>query len=72
MWLAKGIYEPLPAIYMLVGFIAVCLGLLSDNPLVQASVVLPGLVSVIGGLVLLLKRRAYRASRSRSPYDEIN
>lgn len=72
MWLAKEIYEPLPVIYMLAGVVAVGFGLYTESLVVQVVLTLPGVTAVVGGLVLLLKRRAYRRSRSRDPYNEIS
>lgn len=70
MWLTKPLYEALPFAYMGVG--AVCL--------IASTVVEPapwplvltifGLSAVIGGLVVWLKRRDYRTSRSRTAFDD--
>jgi hypothetical protein len=72
MWLAKSIYEPLPAIYILIGAILIGAGFYTSEVLWQSVLIIPGLLLLLGGLVLILRRRAYRASRSRSPFDEIS
>lgn len=70
IWLNKRLYEGLPVAYMAVG-----VGLLIASLYLAHggwSVVLAvfGLSWVTGGLVVLLKRRDYRASRSRAEFDE--
>ena len=71
MWLAKPVYESLPAVFMAAGAAVVLLGLSSSDAFLQGVLVLPGFAAVTLGLVLVLRRRAYRQSRSRSRYDKI-
>jgi hypothetical protein len=72
MWLAKPIYEFLPFYYMAVGVLSLAAGLYVNYwywPLICLTV---GLTSLLAGLVVWLKRRDYRASRSRIDLDKIN
>jgi hypothetical protein len=72
MWLAKSIYEPLPAIYMVAGASCIGFGMLAGTLLLEALFVVPGIALIVSGLVIALKRRAYRRSRSRSRYNQID
>ncbi len=72
MWLAKSLYEGLPVFFMIGGVVVALLALYTDDPLYQMLLLVPGLVTVTTGLVLVLRRHAYRSSRSRSHYDKIN
>ncbi len=70
MWLSKPVYESLPYYYIGVGL--VCLGAsLYVNywhwPLICTIV---GIGSLIAGMVVWLKRRDYRQSRSRSDVQD--
>lgn len=70
MWLSKRLYEGLPFAYMGVGAAwLIASWLVGDGrwPMIFA---LLGLLCLTGGLVVLLKRRDYRSSRSRSAFDE--
>jgi hypothetical protein len=70
MWLAKSIYEPLPAIYVVAGALCIGFGMLMATRMLEALFVVPGIALVVSGLVLALKRWAYRRSRSRSRYNQ--
>jgi hypothetical protein len=64
MWLARPIYEFLPYLYMLVG-----LGLLAAAWFIEMSTLpsvfmLVGVLSIMAGLVLWLRRRDYRTRQS--------
>jgi len=66
MWLSKRIYESLPYYYMALGTLAIVasFGVNAGHwPDIFAGV---GVLGLVGGLVLWLKRRDYRRSRSRS------
>lgn len=70
MWLSKPLYELLPFYYIAIGLAALLAGLYVNYwywPAICTSV---GIVSVVGGLAIWLKRRDYRASRSRLDFDE--
>ena len=72
MWLAKPVYESLPFYYMAVGVIALLAGLYVNYWYWPVICVIVGLGSLLTGLVLWLKRRDYRASRSRLDFDRVN
>jgi hypothetical protein len=64
MWLARPIYEFLPYLYMLVG-----VGLLAAAWFIEMSTLpsifmLVGVLSLMAGLVLWLRRRDYRTRQS--------
>lgn len=70
MWLAKPIYESLPYYYMAVGSVALIAALYVNYWYWPVICLVVGLVSLLAGLVVWLKRRDYRASRSRLGFDE--
>jgi hypothetical protein len=72
VWLAKPIYESLPYYYMAVGWIALIAALYVNYWYWPVICVVVGLISLLAGLVVWLKRRDYRASRSRLAFDEID
>jgi hypothetical protein len=70
MWLSKPLYESLPYYYVVVGAILLASSLYLDYwywPTIFAGT---GLASVIAGLVVWLRRRGYRQSRSRRALDD--
>ena len=72
MWLSKPVYESLPFYYMTLGVTALLAGLYVNYwywPVICIGV---GLGSLLLGLVVWLKRRDYRASRSRVDFDRVN
>ena len=68
MWLPKPVYEALPFILLTAGLLLAVGSYLSSSGwlLVVASLV------AVAGLVLYLKRRDYRLSRSRIKYDRLD
>jgi hypothetical protein len=68
MWLPKPVYEALPFILLIAG-----LSLAVGSYLSSAGwlLIIASLVAV-AGLVLYLKRRDYRLSRSRIKYDRLD
>ncbi len=68
MWLPKPVYEALPVILLATGALLGVGSYLSSAGwlLVIAS------LAAVAGLVLLLKRRDYRLSRSRIKYDRLD
>ena len=68
MWLPKPVYEALPFILLTAGLLLAVGSYLSSLGwlLVVASLV------AVAGLVLYLKRRDYRLSRSRIKYDRLD
>ena len=70
MWLSKPLYESLPYYYVVVGAVMLALSLYLDYwywPTIFAGI---GLTGVIAGLVVWLRRRGYRQSRSRRALDD--
>ena len=65
MWLSKPVYESLPYYYMALGLVAVVASVQIERWYWSELFGVGGLLSLVGGLVLWLKRRAYRRSRSR-------
>ena len=66
MWLSKPIYESLPYFYLIVGAIALGASMYASHwywPEICFGV---GLLCLVGGLVVLLKRRDYRSSDGRT------
>lgn len=64
--LSRPLYEGLPWIYMAAGVVAV-LGsyLLATHGVLSLIVGLAGVLAVLGGFVVLLRRRDYRTLRSQ-------
>lgn len=70
MWLAKPLYESLPAALIAAGLLALLSALYVDRWIWAELMVGTGLVFVVTGLVLVLRRRGYRASRSRLKFED--
>lgn len=71
MWLSKPVYEALPYYYLGGGVAALVAGVLIDYGYWAESCFVAGLIGLVAGVVVLLKRRAYRASRSRLDFDDV-
>ena len=63
---SRPVYEGLPWVYIMCGLLAL-LGsyLLAARGLLSLAVGIAGLLSLLGGIVVLLRRRDYRALRAR-------
>ena len=72
MWLPKPIYESLPYALILGGVALSTGSYLSDLQWLQSALLVGGSLIAVAGLVLLLKRRDYRLSRSRVKYDRLD
>ena len=70
MWLAKPVYESLPYYYMALGLVAGLGSFHIERWYWPELLGLAGTASLVGGLVLWLKRRDYRRSRSRLTLDD--
>ena len=69
MWLPKFVYESMPFYYLVLGALALGGAFYFEReywPEVSAGV---GVVFLVLGLVLLLRRKGYRSSRSRLDFD---
>lgn len=63
---SRPVYEGLPWLYIICGLLALVASyLLAARALLSLIVGLPGLVCVIGGIVVLLRRRDFRALRAQ-------
>jgi hypothetical protein len=70
MWLPKPVYESVPFCYLAIG--AALLGgafQLDTGRWTEACAGI-GVVALVAGLVLILRRKGYRASRSRLGFDQ--
>ncbi|MBN1239830.1 MAG: hypothetical protein JXB36_15105 [Gammaproteobacteria bacterium] len=70
MWMSKPLYESLPFCYMAIGLVVTAVAFFVDHGRWQALAFAVGLSLLVGGLVLWLKRRDYRSSRSRTPFEK--
>ncbi len=70
MWLSKPIYEALPYYYMVAGLVVLAASGYLDYWLWPTICVLVGLVCLIAGLVVWLKRRDYRQRQQRGVLEE--
>lgn len=68
MWMSKPVYESLPFFYMAIGLVTASAAFFVEPVRWQAACIAVGLPLMVGGLVLCLKRRGYRSSRSRKPF----
>jgi hypothetical protein len=63
---SRPVYEGLPWFYIIFGLAVLGLSYFtSGRPFLSHSLGLAGLLSVLGGIVVLLRRRDYRALRSQ-------
>lgn len=72
MWLRKPLYEALPFIYMAAGLVSAGVALwVAESGIWPYALLIAGLAALTGGLVLWLKRRDYRLSRSRATFEDL-
>ena len=69
MWLPKSLYESLPLLMMAAGAAALLAAFRMQQPYWPEACAGGGLFLVICGLVLMLRRKGYRTSRSRLDFD---
>jgi hypothetical protein len=67
MWLARPVYEFLPYLYMLVGLCLLAAAWFIDMSTLPSVFLLVGVLSIMAGLVLWLRRRDYRTRQAE--YD---
>jgi sugar phosphate permease len=70
MWLAKPVYELLPYGYLAAGAAAIVAAAYADAWYWPQICIVVGAAGIVAGLVLLLKRRGYRSSRSRVDFEK--
>lgn len=66
MWVAKPIYESLPYVYLLLGGISLAASMYVNYWYWPTISFVTGIVCLVGGLVVLLKRRDYRVNDRRT------
>jgi Flp pilus assembly protein TadB len=64
--ISRPIYEALPYIYILCGLVALAASYLHPSKLMSLLLGLPGLVGVLGGVVVVLRRRDYRQMKANN------
>ena len=64
MWLARPIYEFLPYLYMLVGLALLAAAWFIEMSTLPSVFMLVGVLSIMAGLVLWLRRRDYRTRQA--------
>jgi hypothetical protein len=65
--LSRPLYEGLPWLYLSLGLFALIVSYGQSSAALSLIIGLPGLVAVLAGIVVLLKRRDYRSMRTH--YD---
>lgn len=75
MWISRPLYELLPYMYMLLGAVLLAAAWLVEVSLWPSIFLAIGALSLMGGLVLWLRRKDYRAKQaeydSRSLDDKV-
>ncbi len=66
MWVARPIYESLPYLYMLAGAVSLAASLYINHWYWPTICFVTGLICLVAGLVVLLKRRDYRVTDGRA------
>ena len=64
MWLARPVYEFLPYLYMLVGLALLAAAWFIEISALPSVLLLVGILAIMAGLVLWLRRRDYRTRQS--------
>jgi hypothetical protein len=69
MWLPKPLYEGIPYYYLALGAAALIAAFELDSGYWPEISAVAGVVLLVIGVVLLLRRKGYRASRSRLDFN---
>jgi len=69
MWLPRVLYESLPFVYLGLGVILLVAAFYADSGYWPEILAGAGLLALVTGVVLLLRRKGYRSSRSRLDFD---
>ncbi len=72
MWLPKFLYESIPFWYLVIGTALLGTAFFIDGAYWPEICAGAGLAALIAGLVLILRRKGYRSSRSRIDFDGTN
>jgi hypothetical protein len=70
MWLPKFLYESIPFYFFALGTVLLGAAFYFDEAYWPEICAGGGLLSLVLGMVLILRRKGYRASRSRLDFDE--
>jgi len=65
MWVSRPVYESLPYIYLLAGALSLAASMYMNHWYWPTICFATGVVCLVAGLVVLLKRRDYRATDRR-------
>jgi hypothetical protein len=65
MWVSRPIYESLPYLYMLAGALSLAASMYINHGYWPTICFVTGVVCLVAGLVVLLKRRDYRVTDRR-------
>lgn len=68
VWIARPVYELLPYLYMIIGMLLLGAAWSSESTGWPGVFMLTGAVSLLGGIVLWLRRRDFRSRQAE--YDE--
>jgi nitrate reductase gamma subunit len=68
--LARPLYEGLPWLYMASGAAALGASYFAGSALVSGALGVAGLIALVGGLVVWLRRRDYRRMRTRYTHPD--
>ncbi len=63
--LSRPVYESLPWLYLLTGLLALLISYLANSSALSLLLGLPGLLALLAGVVVLLRRRGYRRLRAQ-------
>lgn len=69
MWLPKPLYESIPLSCLVAGVLVLISAFFVDQPYWPEVLAGAGVLCIVISLVLVLRRRGYRASRSRTDFD---
>jgi Flp pilus assembly protein TadB len=69
MWVSKPIYESLPYFYLLAGLLSLAASMYLNHWYWPTICLAVGLACLVGGLVVLLKRRDHRSRLRRTASD---
>jgi hypothetical protein len=69
MWLPKHVYESIPFALLGLGALGLGAAFYVDSWYWSEILAADGLIALVIGLVLLLRRKGYRSSRSRIDFD---
>jgi len=69
MWLPKALYETIPFYYIGLGAAALGAAFFIDRWYWAEILAGGGLIALVIGIMLLLRRKGYRSSRSRLDFD---